>query len=83
MGLDAVMDFRMAVTLEGAPLTDEEVRYGLQESLLGKFTDAIAPTKRCLECGCDDEALHHLSCSSTAHLRTTRHTASTTASSGR
>ena len=56
-------------------LTDEEVRYGLQESLLGKFTDAIAPTKRCLECGCDDEALHHLSCSSTAHLRTTRHTA--------
>ena len=25
MGLDAVMDFRMAVTLEGAPLTDQEV----------------------------------------------------------
>ena len=26
MGLDAVMDFHMAVTLEGEPLTDREVR---------------------------------------------------------
>jgi hypothetical protein len=57
-------------------LSDDEVRYGLQESLLGSFPEARSSVTRvCSSCHMEDDPVHHLSCSSTASLRTTRHTA--------
>jgi hypothetical protein len=57
-------------------VSDQEVRYGLQELLLSSFSEATSPSRTCLECsGAMDGPLHHLSCCSTANIRTTRHTA--------
>jgi hypothetical protein len=56
-------------------LSDSEVRYGLQESLLSAFPEAVSPAQFCSDCGLVDHPLHHLACSSTSALRTTRHTA--------
>ena len=61
---------------KGCTLSDQQVRYGLQETFLSKFTEAVAPTRACLDCESrEDGPLHHLSCSRTQDLRTTRHTA--------
>ena len=57
-------------------LSDEEVRYGLQELLLSQFKEAQGPTRTCSDCiGTVESPLHHLTCSATGMLRTTRHTA--------
>jgi hypothetical protein len=60
---------------KGCTLSDQQVRYGLQETFLSKFTEAVAPMRKCLGCGRPDGPLHHLSCAMTQFLRTTRHTA--------
>ena len=57
-------------------LSDEEVRYGLRESLLSDFPEAVSPTGQCTHCNNQPDAPnHHLSCKQTGALRTTRHTA--------
>jgi hypothetical protein len=61
---------------KGCTLSDQQVRYGLQETFLSRFSEAVSPTRTCLMCqGNEDGPLHHLSCSGTGDLRTTRHSA--------